>query len=289
MMVKEERLAMDWIKDLNKALVYIEEHIEEDIKAEDAARHVYLSSFHFQRMFSLLTGVTFGEYVRNRRLSKAGSELRDRRVKVIDLALKYGYDRPESFTKAFTRFHGVTPMGARKDGAALKSFAPLTIKVTLEGGSFMDYKIEKKPSFDVLAMTRVVDEQSSKQEIPIFWKEFFDQGYNKVVCGWYGICHESQGDRFRYSIADPYEEGAPIPEGFEKIAIPAATWAIFTCIGPMPVAMHKVWRQIYTEWLPSSDYMIKPGYDIEYYSGPNTQDSDYLSEIWIPIVKKDHN
>lgn len=277
---------MDWIKDLNKAIRFIEDNITEEISAEEVAKQVYLSSFHFQRMFSLLTGMTMGEYIRNRRLSMAGSDLRNHRAKIIDIGLKYGYDRPESFSKAFVRFHGVTPSNARKESVVLKSFSPLVIKVTLEGGSLMNYKIETKPSFDVLAMTRVFDEQRAKEDIPLFWKEFFEKGYDAVVCGWYGMCHESQGGQFKYSIADPYKADTNIPIGFEKITIPAYTWAIFTCIGPMPDTMHKMWRQIYTEWLPNSDFEIESGYDLEYYSGPNTQDPDYLSEIWIPVKRK---
>lgn len=274
---------MDWIRDLNTAIKYIEENLTNEISAEEAAKEIHLSSFHFQRMFSLLTGVTLGEYIRNRRLSLAGSELQSQNVKVIDVAMKYGYDAPESFTKAFTRFHGVTPNKARAEGVVLKSFSPLVIKVTLEGGNIMDYRIETKPAFDVLAMTRAFDENEPKDEIHLFWKEFFQKGYDSVVCGWFGICHEAKGGRFKYSIADPYQEGAPIPDGFEKFAIPEATWAMFTCIGPMPQTMHKMWHQIYTQWLPSSDYEIVPGYDVEYYPGPNTQDADYLSEIWIPV------
>ena len=150
----------------------------------------------------------------------------------------------------------------------------------------MNYRIETKPAFDVVAMTRVFDEQSSKEYIPNFWKEFFEKGYDSIVCGQFGMCHDSQGGQFKYSIADPYQEGTPIPGGFEKISIPSATWAMFTCIGPMPDTMQNMWRQIYTEWLPNSDYELEPGYDLEYYSGPNTQDADYLSEIWIPVTKK---
>jgi AraC family transcriptional regulator len=278
---------MDWIKDLNKAIRYIEDNLTNEINAEDVASQIYLSSFHFQRMFGLLTGMTLGEYIRNRRLSMAGSELQCQHAKVIDTALKYGYETPESFTKAFTRFHGTTPKKARTEGVVLKSFSPLVIKVTLEGGNIMDYRIETKPAFDVLAMTRVFDENEPKDEIHLFWKEFFEKGYDAVVCGWFGICHEAQGGRFKYSIADPYQEGTPVPDGFEKISIPEATWAMFTCIGPMPETMHKMWRQIYSQWLPSSDYEIVPGYDVEYYSGPNTQDEDYLSEIWIPVKPRE--
>ncbi|NTV90713.1 MAG: AraC family transcriptional regulator, partial [Clostridiales bacterium] len=177
---------MEWIQRLNQAIGYIEGNICENMTAVDIASNVYMSNHHFQRVFSLMTGMTIGEYVRNRRLSLAGSELSRKDVKVVDIAFKYGYDTPESFTKAFTRFHGVTPSGARKEGAVLKSFAPLDIKIKLQGCSFMDYRIESKPEFQILAMTRTFDAQSSSLDIPKFWSEFYAKGYGQVVCGVYG-------------------------------------------------------------------------------------------------------
>lgn len=113
---------MEWIQSINQAINYVEANICEDFVIEDIAKHIYLSSFHFQRVFRLLTGMTISEYVRNRRLSLAGCEFSQKDVKVIDVAIKYGYDSPESFTKAFTRFHGITPSQAKKEGAILKVY-----------------------------------------------------------------------------------------------------------------------------------------------------------------------
>ena len=135
---------MDWITGIQNAVNYIEDHLTEDLDYEDIARESFSSSFHFQRVFSILCGYTLGEYIRYRRLSLAGAELADGRIKVIDAAFKYGYDTPESFAKAFQRFHGVTPSQARS-GARLKAFSRLNIKVSLEGGSVMNYRIEEKP------------------------------------------------------------------------------------------------------------------------------------------------
>ena len=129
---------MDWINDLQKALNFMEAHLLEDVDAETAAKQVYVSSAHFQKIFHIVTGITVGEYIRHRRLSLAGEELLAGQAKVIDVALKYGYDSPEAFTKAFARFHGVTPSAAR-EGAKLNSFNlkffhPLTIQIRIEGG-----------------------------------------------------------------------------------------------------------------------------------------------------------
>lgn len=135
---------MDYITGIQKALDYIEEHLTEAIDFEAVAAVGCFSSYHFQRLFSLLSGYTLGEYIRMRRLTLAGQELSEGSRKVIDVALKYGYETPESFSKAFTKFHGVSPSEARKKGTALRSFSKLSIKVTLEGGSFMNYMIEEK-------------------------------------------------------------------------------------------------------------------------------------------------
>ncbi len=277
---------MDWISGINQALRYIEDNICEDFVVEDISKHIYLSASHFQRVFNILTGITVGEYVRNRRLSLAGSDLANKGAKVIDTALKFSYDSPESFTKAFTRFHGITPTAAKKDGAILRSFVPIVIKLKLEGGSFMDYSIQTKDKFDVFGMKRTFTLENSQTEIPNFWKEYYEKGYGKVACGVFGICHEAEGDSFNYSIADPYKEGQEIPEGFEKFTIPAATWAVFKCVGPMPNAIQDMWHRVYSEWLPTSDYEIVPCFDIEMYTNGDSTSADYVSEIWIAVKKK---
>lgn len=107
---------MDWVIGIQKAIDYIEEHLTDEIDYEKVAAQSYSSSFHFQRVFSILCGFTLGEYIRNRRLSLAGAELAGRDVKVIDVALKYGYDNPDSFARAFQKFHGVTPKAAKSMG-----------------------------------------------------------------------------------------------------------------------------------------------------------------------------
>ncbi len=122
---------MNWITGIQRALDYVEAHLMESVDYEEAAKQAYSSSFHFQRVFSILCGFTLGDYIRMRRLTLAGSELASSDIRVIDAALKYGYDTPESFSRAFTRFHGVPPSQA-KHGAALKAFSPLSVKLTLE-------------------------------------------------------------------------------------------------------------------------------------------------------------
>ncbi|MDD4493341.1 MAG: helix-turn-helix domain-containing protein [Eubacteriales bacterium] len=164
---------MEWMESISRAIEYIENHITEEISIDSIARQVSISPFYFQKGFSLLCGFTVMEYIRKRRLALAGSELVSTDAKVIDVALKYGYDSPDSFTKAFTRFHGMTPAMGRKDGVTLKSFAPLKIKISLEGGYLMDYKITQKDSFTVIGASKTFKYDNAKVEIPKFWNEHY--------------------------------------------------------------------------------------------------------------------
>lgn len=140
---------MNWSEAISRSIEYIEDNLTNDITMEEIANHLYISSFYFQKGFSMLCGYSISEYIRNRKLSLAGYELLHTNNKIIDIALKYGYDSPDSFTKAFTRFHGSTPTEVRK-GGKIKEFASLKINLMLEGGYTMEYKIEEKEAFKVI-------------------------------------------------------------------------------------------------------------------------------------------
>ena len=144
---------MDWITGLQRAIDYVEEHLEEELDYVEIARQAASSSFQFQRVFGILCGCTLGEYIRKRRLTLAGSELAATNMRVLDAALKYGYDSPESFCRAFMRFHGITPSAAKAGGAGLRSFSRLSVKLVLQGGTMMNYRIEKHDTLKLLAKT----------------------------------------------------------------------------------------------------------------------------------------
>lgn len=285
---------MRWLEGIGEAINYIEENITEEISIENIAKKTFMSPFYFQKGFGMLCGFTIGEYIRQRRLTLAGSELVSTNEKVIDIALKYGYDSPDSFTKAFIRFHGVTPTAVRKDGAMIKSFAPLKIKFSLEGGYIMDYKIVEKDSFTIMGASKVFKYDNATTKIPQFWTEHYEVGNGDFVCGMYGVCiDESMGsDEFEYLIADNYNPSIEIPNGFVTKIIPKHTWAIFACKGPMPIAIQDENEKIFSEWLPNCrDYEIAAGYNIEMYTNiadypKGNQDENYYSEIWIPVKKK---
>jgi len=285
---------MEWMAVIGNSLQYMEEHITEALTVDGIAAAVHVSPFYFQKGFSMLCGFTVGEYIRNRRLSLAGQELIATDHSILDIALKYGYDSPDSFTKAFTRFHGISPSHARREEAILKSFASLKIKVTLEGGYLMDYKIVKKEGFTVLANAKEFSYEEAKQEIPLFWQEHFAKGLGASICGCYGInIDETMGqERFEYMIADLYDPAKEIPAGLTVRHIPAFDWAVFPCKGPMPESLQKISSSIYTEWLPGAlEYEFAAGYCVEYYDDPakypkGTADENYYCEVWIPVKKK---
>lgn len=273
---------------------YIEEHIADDISLEEIASHVNVSSFYLQKGFAMLCGFTLGEYIRNRKLALAGNDLATSDEKVINIAVKYGYDSPDSFTKAFTRFHGVTPSQVRREAVMLKSFAPLKISFSLKGGYLMNYRIEKKEAFTVIANAKTFPYENAKEIVPQFWQEHCKNGCGQTVKGMYGInIDETMGnDTFEYLIADPCSPDKQAPDGFIIKTIPEFTWAVFPCRGAMPSALQDVNTKIYTEWLPAlKDYEFAAGYCVEYYDDPikypkGVQDENYYCEIWIPVKKK---
>ncbi len=285
---------MEWADAIQSAISFIEQHITDDITAEDVANHVHISSFYFQKGFSMLCGYSVTEYIRNRRLALAGGALAATDMKIIDIAMKYGYDSPDSFTKAFTRFHGVSPAMVRKNDVTIKTFAPLKLEILLKGGYLMNYKIIDKESFTVLGASKKFEYENCKQEIPMFWQEHYAKGHGKYVGGMFGINIDEQmgNDSFEYLIADLYNPNTEITEGFVTRTIPAFTWAVFSCDGPLPTALQDVNTKIFSEWLPAlKEYEFAAGYCVEMYDAADkyprgVQDENYHSEIWIPIRKK---
>ncbi len=285
---------MEWAKSIREAIEFIETNLAEDISAEDVARHVNISPFYFQRGFTLLCGYTIAEYIRNRRLALAAGELAGGSAKVIDIAMKYGYGSPDAFTKAFARFHGVTPVMVQKNQAMMKTFAPLKIKLSLEGGYLMDYRLTKKESFTVMGAAKSFSYDGAKAVVPEFWKEHYAKGNGKYVCGMFGInIDETMGhDRFEYMIADLYNPVQDVPEGFVTRIIPAFTWAVFPCRGKVSSTLQDTNTRIFSEWLPAlKEYEFAAGYCVEMYDDagkyPNgTEDENYYCEIWIPVKRK---
>lgn len=290
---------MDWITGISKAIDYIEEHITEPTDYARAAKEACSSPFNFQRVFALLCGYTLGDYVRMRRLTLAGEELLSTDAKVIDVALRYGYDSPESFSRAFTRFHGVSPSAVRK-GAAIRSFSRICVKLILTGGSIMEYRIEKKQAAKIICRRREFTKPGddyTNREIPEFWNECGRDGSIQKLCGYIkdsaqfkgllGVCFSTEmtGSGFPYGIGAEYD-GESDPQDFEIVEIPAYTYAVFTVRGKMPDAFRETYRKICTEFFPQSGYEYGNGVEIEVYPSADVQNPDYTCEIWIAVKPK---
>lgn len=274
-----------WIKGIQTALEYIEQNLTEKITIKNVAEKAYMSEFHFRRIFAELCGVTVSEYIRKRRLTLAARELSAGTVRVIDAAVKYGYDSPDSFAKAFTRFHGITPSAAKEKGAPLRSFAPLRLSLSLEGRTMLEYNITEKAAFTLLGRKRVFDLEESLDSIPKFWDEHWKDGGSRIVSGRYGLCMDSDGRHFDYYIADDYLPGQEIPEGYETKTVPAGIWAVFPCtLKTLQDTNARMWR----EWLPNcSEYRLGGNYNLELYT-PSCEEDPLCSycELWLPLDKK---
>ena len=155
-----------WIEGFQRSIDFIEQNLCETLDITAIAEKAALSPFYYQRIFGALCGMTVGEYVRARRMTLAAQELSRSDIRVIDVAVKYGYDSPDSFARAFQRFHGIAPSQARESGVNLRSFAPMHIKVTLEGGGMLDYRIVEKAPFTIVGIRRRFNTETSYQEIP---------------------------------------------------------------------------------------------------------------------------
>ena len=285
---------MNWIESISRAIEYIEKNLTNDLKLEDIASYSFISSFYFQKGFSIICGYGVGEYIKNRRLSMAGYEVLNTNKKIIDIALEYGYDSADSFTKAFKRFHGCTPKDVRNSGATIKDFAPLKVNLILKGGYTMEYKIEEKEAFKVVGLKESFKYENAEQDVPKLWKKFFvKSAFNKINAKYAVNIDTTMGsDLFNYIIGDDYKAKEKIPKDFEIIEIPKLTWAIFPCIGKASESIRNINKKVFKEWLPNSnEYEIAAGYNIECYSNPKDykkgiEDEKYYCEVWIPIKKK---
>jgi AraC family transcriptional regulator len=240
----------------------------------------------------LLTGVSVGEYVRRRRLTLAAQELAVQQARVLDVALKYGYESPEAFAKAFRKAHGIAPSAAREQDARLKAYPRLTFHLSLKGDQDMDYQIVTRDAFTVTGKVLATStaEGENLRQIPAFWQQCNTDGtsHRLVELGGgqhdlLGICADMapDGESLSYWIA--VEADRPDEAGLSTRVIPAATWAVFTVIGPMPDTIQVAWQRIFQEWFPSTGYEHAGGPEFELYLPGDPAAADYRSEIWVPV------
>lgn len=292
---------MEWSDRMNAAIDYIEDNLAGETDLKVMADKACCSVFHFQRMFFAILGLTPAEYVRRRKLTLAARDITSSDARIIDIAVKYGYNSPVSFARAFRNVHGINPRTARQPGVKLSAFPRISFSITLKGGIDMDYRIMDKPAFEVIARARkfTITNNENLVKIPEFWDEFIRDGYEAKLMDFtggeagsvtgadmLGICI-SEGEKEEFTYAIGTERGLrAVPGDFEIIRIPAATWAIFDSVGPMPRAIQNVTAQIFREWFPSTgfEHDNKPELEVYLPGDPNTP--DYRCQVWIPVVKK---
>ncbi len=284
---------MDWLTAMNRALDYLEDCLEEPFDVEQAARLALSSRFHFQRMFYMLCGMTVQEYLRGRRLTLAAQQLALGRTRVLDVALRYGYETPEAFAKAFRRFHGVTPSAARELGVPLRAMNRLRFQVSVKGETNMEYRLEKKDALVLWGKAVAVNPEAASVEIPRFWDHCYEDGTvrqlnelsNKGT--FYGLCldFDPETQCFRYAVATAAGEGE-CPAGLEVFAIPAQTYAVFAAVGELPRSLQAVTERVYGEWFPASGFEHAGTPELEVYPAGDLDSKAYRCELWVPVAEK---
>ncbi len=294
-----EEIELTWLDHMNHAIEYIEAHLQDKMDYEKIAQAACCSVYHFQRMFTFITNITLSEYVRRRKMTMAAFELQNSDIKIIDLALKYGYDSPESFTRAFQLLHGITPTSARRLGASIKAYPRISFQITIKGDSEMNYKIVQKEAFQVYGIERIFDTKDGEhlKTVPGFWSDIQNNGgYEKLlksanypgslnaVCGY----RELTGTKFPYMICTLKTSLSDVT-GYTVLDIPAATWAVFVnephTIDETSIETQKLNSRIYTDWLPTSNYELISGYEFEMYYY-NTITGKYYEEAWCRVAPK---
>jgi len=266
---------MDSLSNMNKAMEYIEEHLAEEIDYSEISKIAYCSEYHFKRMFSFLAGISLSEYIRRRRLTLAALDLKDNDLRIIDVAVKYGYNSADSFSRAFHSLHGILPSEARSENIQLKAYPRMTFQLSIKGGCEMKYRIVEKGPFklvgfkkrvpiifdgvnpEIAKMTKLLTPEIIKKLKVLSNVE--PTGIISASTNFSEGRMEEKGELDHYiGVATLSNETA----GFDVLEIDASTWVVFESIGPFPETLQNVWGRIYSEWFPSSGYEAAPGPEI---------------------------
>ncbi|WP_313018817.1 AraC family transcriptional regulator [Acetoanaerobium noterae] len=290
---------MDTLTSMNKALEYIEENLTDELDYSQISKIAFCSEYHFKRMFSFLAGISLSEYIRRRRLTLAAIELKNKNLRIIDIAVKYGYISADSFSRAFQNLHGILPSEARKEDAQIKAYPKMTFQLSIKGGNEMNYKIVEKQSFKIVGfkkrvsmvfkginpeiadMTSLLTSEIIKQLKSISNVE--PLGIISASTNFSEERMEGKGELDHYiGVASISDDTA----SFDVLEVNSGTWAVFEAIGPFPETLQDVWGRIYSEWFPSSGYEAVIGPEILWNENPDTGNPKYKSQIWIPVRKK---
>lgn len=292
---------MDWLMRMNRALDHIEMNLTGEIELSEVAQCACCSSHQFQKMFSFITNVSLAEYIRRRRLTLAAIELQNSDIKVVDVAIKYGYESPVSFARAFQALHGVNPAMARQEGTALKAYPRLSFFISIKGEEAMNYRIETKESFQVFGIEKMFPLNGVDTPAEL-WKQshangeverlaanagdlpaFLNQDYHKVhaVCSY----KKTDKDTFPYMLC-AFKGASSQTGGYESITIPAQTWAIFSSEpftwDQFDATIETLYKRFFSEWLPTAGYEQVDGMEFEITGG---KDGLHFVELWFAVRK----
>lgn len=280
---------MEWVERLNESMTYIEEHLTDDIDYERLGQIACCSAYHYQRMFTYMAGITLAEYIRRRRMSLAAVDLQSGSMKIIDVALKYGYNSPTAFNRAFQAFHGIAPSAVKSEGVSVKSFSPIVFRIAVKGANEMNYRIETKEAFRIVGVSAPLDKELENNfaVVPGMWQEAVANGTLQKLAGMMdappmgllgvSACGDEEQWRYFIAVSSTKESGE-----FEEYIVPASTWAVFSGTGTNK-SIQELEQRIITEWLPTSGYEYANAPDIEVYLNPDPQNAQY--EVWIPVKK----
>jgi AraC family transcriptional regulator len=285
---------MEWLKNLSKAIDYVEQNLDGDISYEEAAKIACCSTNYFQRMFAYVTGITLVEYIRRRRMTQAAFELQTKNMKVLDIAMKYGYNSPTAFNRAFQSVHGINPAVAKSQGCQLCAYPPIKFSIQIQGGNDMPYRIEEKAPMRIIGvripLTHDVDK--NYKLIPTFWEQTKQSGMfyqilslnNQPQKRVFGISIYTASDENYYYIATTTNK--PVAEGMYEYEIPASIWAVFECQGAFKESIQTIYKRFFREWLPFSGYKHAEIADVEVYPAYDEAKVSGYSEMWMSIKKE---
>lgn len=288
---------MDWLKGMNDVVKYIEENLTNSIDYALLAKKVCCSSYEFSRIFSFMTGISLSEYIRRRKLSQAVFDIKESDDKIIDIALKYGYESQAAFSRAFKEMHGQSPMSARKKGINFKTYPMITFSLSIRGVNEMNFRIEEKSSFSIVGLKGLSSGYPEKGDsLDPLWRQFMDN-YDHKLASFYRHPYWQVGAYWNEDIngETPCIIGAELSD-IHKLSdvdiepIPATTWAVFSIVGlndkVNKEAVDETYARIYTEWMPSSNYQRNEDIQhLEVYGPGDASSADYVWEIWIPVIE----
>lgn len=276
---------MDILKQITAAIDYIEKNLCGEVDFGELAGIVCVTPDSFMRFFSYMTGMSVKEYIRRRRMTLAAFDLQNSGDRIIDIAVKYGYESGEAFSRAFFKQHHKTPTDIRRFGGTLKIYLPISFEITVKGAEEMSFKLERTVPFEVLGVSETCDGSEHFEFEHIMWAEN-EKFTPKRICDdyngkWFGIWSGS-----KYFIGRTAENVTA--KHLEKQVVPGETYAVFVSGkgGYAGVELPKLRERIFDLWLPSSGYRQKGDFEIEVYhlrSGENRAERYY--EIWIPVEK----